>query len=68
MVPFSRFSALAMLRCMRIEPEALYHQLGHLVATVPDLSTYPLAPETREWLGRAAALIEAFATPFLASL
>lgn len=43
-----------------IDPEALYQQLGHIVATAPDLTNGGWATtEGRLWLGRAAALVEA---------
>lgn len=44
---------------MPIDPEALYRQLGQLVAETPGNLAGPgdLSPETHHWLGRAAALI-----------
>jgi hypothetical protein len=44
---------------MPINPEALYRQLGQLVAEMPDNLAGPgdLTPDTHRWLGRAAALI-----------
>jgi hypothetical protein len=39
-------------------PEALYLQLGNLVAEMPDLANGPITPEMNRWLGRAAALVE----------
>jgi hypothetical protein len=46
---------------MRIDPEALYVQLGRLVESMPDLNTggLPYPRSTHEWLGHADALIEA---------
>ncbi len=50
--------------CMRIEPEALYHQLGHLVATVPDLSYGQCdTTEVHQWLARVCALVDASGDP-----
>jgi hypothetical protein len=43
---------------MSLTPEALYLQLGSLVAEMPDLTTGPITPEINKWLGRAAALVE----------
>jgi hypothetical protein len=46
-------------RCsMSLTPEALYLQLGSLVATMPDLAHGPITPEKNRWLGRATALVE----------
>ncbi|MFC5694632.1 hypothetical protein ACFPU0_03550 [Pseudomonas sp. GCM10022186] len=43
-----------------MDPEALYHQLGHHIASMPDLNGDGWnSPEVQRWLGRAAALIEA---------
>lgn len=44
---------------MSIDPETLYLQLGHLVATMPDFesSAYDGA-EVHRWLGRVSALLE----------
>jgi hypothetical protein len=39
-------------------PEALYLQLGNLVAEMPDLANGPTTPEMNRWLARAAALVE----------
>lgn len=39
-------------------PEALYLQLGSLVAEMPDLANGPITPEVNCWLGQAAVLIE----------
>lgn len=45
---------------MKLDPESLYVQLGRLVETTPDLSRPgPVSAETNQWLGRAAALVEA---------
>jgi hypothetical protein len=43
----------------KLTPEALYLQLGRLIAEMPDLSVPgPISDETNRWLGRAAALVE----------
>lgn len=43
-----------------MDPEALYMQLGQLVADMPKLDgNEPLGPEVAPWLGRAAVLVEA---------
>lgn len=45
---------------MKLDSESLYLQLGQLVATMPALETDAWAsPESRLWLGRAAALVRA---------
>jgi hypothetical protein len=44
---------------MELTPEALYFQLGHLVAELPELATGATTPEAEQWLRRAGALIEA---------
>jgi hypothetical protein len=41
-----------------LTPEALYLQLGSLVAEMPDLAHGPITPEINRWLGRAAGLVE----------
>jgi len=43
---------------MALTPVALYFELGHLAAEIPDLSTGPITPELEEWLRRASALVE----------
>lgn len=43
---------------MSITPEALYLQLGSLVAEMPDLAHGPITPAMSRWLGRAVALVE----------
>jgi hypothetical protein len=44
----------------RINPEALYVQLGRLIEAMPNLhEPLPLPRSTQEWLGRVGALIEA---------
>lgn len=44
---------------MPLEPESLYVQLGHLMATIPDLAAGgDIQPETHRWLGRAYALVK----------
>jgi hypothetical protein len=41
-----------------IDPEALYFQLGHLIVSMPDLAAPGALPaSTRQWLGRAYALV-----------
>lgn len=45
---------------MKMDPAALYQQLGQLIAAMPDLMNDDWnTPAGRRWLGRAAALIEA---------
>ena len=44
---------------MAINTEALYLQLGQLVASMPDLLAGPITNDTNQWLGRASALVEA---------
>lgn len=44
---------------MAMNAEALYLQLGQLVASVPDLLAGPITNDTNQWLGRASALVEA---------
>ena len=44
---------------MSLTPEALYLQLGSLVAEMPDLANGPITPEVNRWLGRAITLVEA---------
>ena len=44
---------------MSLTPEALYFQLGSLVAEMPDLAHGPITPAMNQWLGRAVALVEA---------
>lgn len=41
-----------------MEPEALYMNLGHLIARMPDLENADLSGETLAWLGQAYALVE----------
>lgn len=44
---------------MPIDPDRLYHDLGFLIAEMPDMNTNQWqTPEGQRWLGRAAALIE----------
>lgn len=44
---------------MPMEPDRLYHELGFLIAEMPDMNTDQWrAPEGQRWLGRATALIE----------
>lgn len=42
---------------MNIAPEAIYLQLGHLVAEMPDLANAPITQDLNQWLGRASALV-----------
>jgi len=44
---------------MNLSPEALYLQLGQLVAEMPDLRNAPITQDVNQWLGRAAALVTA---------
>ncbi len=44
---------------MHLSPEALYRQLGSIVAEMPDLTHGPITPEVNRWLERAVALVEA---------
>ena len=43
---------------MSLTPEALYLQLGSLVAEMPDLAHGPITPEMNRWLGRAVTVAE----------
>lgn len=44
---------------MPMEPDRLYHELGYLIAEMPDMNTTQWqTPNGQRWLGRAAALIE----------
>jgi hypothetical protein len=45
-----------------LTPEALYPQLGSLIAEMPDLAHGPITPAMNQWLGRAVALVEATGT------
>ena len=47
-----------------LTPERLYLQLGSLVAEMPDLASGPITAETNQWLGRAAALVDATGDTF----
>src|SRR5262245_56956887 len=40
-----------------LTPEALYLELGSLVAEMPDLANGPITPEMNRWLGRVMALM-----------
>lgn len=44
---------------MAMDPEALYVQLGHLIAEMPNLRAHPLPQDAHRWLGRAFALVQA---------
>lgn len=42
-----------------MEPDRLYHELGFLIAEMPDMNTDQWrTPEGQRWLGRATALVE----------
>jgi hypothetical protein len=43
---------------MSLTPEALYYQLGSLVAEIPELAADPTTPEANQWIERAAMLVE----------
>lgn len=44
---------------MPFEPDRLYHELGYLIAAMPDMtSSQWQTPEGQRWIGRAAALLE----------
>jgi hypothetical protein len=43
---------------MPLTPEALYYQLGSLVAEIPELTSGPITPEIKQWILRAAVLVE----------
>lgn len=44
---------------MPFDPDRLYHELGYLIAAMPDMTTNEWqTPEGQRWLGRAAALLE----------
>jgi hypothetical protein len=43
---------------MRLTPDALYYQLGSLVAEIPELASGPITPEIKQWILRAAVLVE----------
>src|SRR5262249_11408871 len=43
---------------MPLTPEALYYQLGSLIAEIPELASGPITPETSQWMLRAAVLVE----------
>jgi hypothetical protein len=43
---------------MKLSPEALYLQLGQIVAGMPDLVAAPITLELNQWIGRAFALVE----------
>lgn len=53
---------------MLINPEALYFQLGRLVASMPDLHSGPITSDFSQWLGRAAVLVEAVGNRYDAAL
>jgi hypothetical protein len=52
-------SAAARAGCqLTMEPEALYLQLGQLIAEMPTLGGHmPITPDINRWLGRAAYLV-----------
>ena len=41
-----------------LTPEAVYTQLGQLIAQMPNFEEYPLSDATHRWLGQAFALLE----------
>jgi hypothetical protein len=43
---------------MSVTPEMLYFQLGSLAAETSELATGPITPEQKEWIARAAALVD----------
>jgi hypothetical protein len=43
---------------MSLTPEALYVQIGQLMAQMPDLKSETVTPELHKWLARAVALVE----------
>ena len=43
---------------MSVTPEMLYFQLGSLAAETPELATGPITREQKEWIERAAALVD----------
>jgi hypothetical protein len=43
---------------MRLTPDALYYQLGSLAAEIPELASGPITPEIKQWILRAAVLVE----------
>jgi hypothetical protein len=43
---------------MALTDEAIYFQLGQLVAEMPDLATGPITREMMQWMGRAVTLVE----------
>jgi hypothetical protein len=44
---------------MKMNPEALYMQLGRLAATIPDLTRLSLTSDDLQWVGRVDALLSA---------
>lgn len=49
---------------MKIDPEALYQQLGHLLAATPNFENGEWStPEGQQWLGRAFALVKMVGDP-----
>ena len=58
-VLFLRTDIQKLIPAGALTPEALYLQLGNLVAEMPDLAHGgPITPEMNRWLGRAAVLVE----------
>jgi hypothetical protein len=43
---------------MSVTPEMLYFQLGSLAVETPELATGPITREQKEWIERAAALVD----------
>ena len=51
--------ATSLLPKLTTDPQALYIELGHLIASMPDLTANGELPvSTRQWLGRAYALVK----------
>ena len=54
----SGISRLIAISMPPLTPEAIYLQLGALVAEMPDLAHGPITPDMNRWLGQAALLVE----------
>lgn len=49
---------------MPIEPDRLYHDLGYLIAQMPNMGTHQWqTADGQRWLGRASALLEQSGPP-----
>src|SRR5689334_2086615 len=56
---FAMLDAKSLLSKLITDPQALYVELGHLIASMPDLTVAGEIPiTTRQWLGRACALVK----------